>query len=52
MHKIRQTLPQAGSASSHTVQAGESLNIIPSRYGVSVDQLMAANNLHWLFNYA
>ncbi|HHE7725847.1 TPA: LysM peptidoglycan-binding domain-containing protein [Staphylococcus aureus] len=39
------TSPQAGSASSHTVQAGESLNIIASRYGVSVDQLMAANNL-------
>ncbi len=32
-------------ASSHTVQAGESLNIIASRYGVSVNQLMAANNL-------
>ncbi|MDI1795240.1 LysM peptidoglycan-binding domain-containing protein, partial [Staphylococcus aureus] len=30
------TSPQAGSASSHTVQAGESLNIIASRYGVSV----------------
>ncbi|MBO0928382.1 LysM peptidoglycan-binding domain-containing protein [Staphylococcus sp. 30400_3112M30941] len=39
------TSSQYGSASSHTVQAGESLNIIASRYGVSVDQLMAANNL-------
>ncbi|HID4995786.1 TPA: CHAP domain-containing protein [Staphylococcus aureus] len=29
------TSPQAGSASSHTVQAGESLNIIASRYGGS-----------------
>ncbi len=46
------TSPQAGSASSHTVQAGESLNIIASRYGVSVNQLMAANRLPGLFNYA
>lgn len=41
------TSSQNGStASSHTVQAGESLNIIASRYGVSVDELMSANNLN------
>ena len=31
---------------SHTVQSGETLNIIANRYGVSVDQLMSANNLN------
>ncbi len=36
----------SGSASSHTVQAGESLNIIANKYGVSVDALMKANNLN------
>ncbi|MGK0578314.1 LysM peptidoglycan-binding domain-containing protein, partial [Staphylococcus aureus] len=35
----------AQASTQHTVQSGESLNIIASRYGVSVDQLMAANNL-------
>ncbi|CXO38692.1 Secretory antigen precursor SsaA [Staphylococcus aureus] len=35
----------AQNTSNTSPQAGESLNIIASRYGVSVDQLMAANNL-------
>lgn len=37
---------QSSGASSHTVQAGESLNIIANKYGVSVDALMQANNLN------
>lgn len=35
-----------GSASTHTVKAGESLNIIANKYGVSVNALMKANNLN------
>ncbi|MEJ7525647.1 LysM peptidoglycan-binding domain-containing protein, partial [Staphylococcus epidermidis] len=29
-----------------TVQSGESLNIIANKYGVSVNELMSANNLN------
>ncbi|ECR3422823.1 LysM peptidoglycan-binding domain-containing protein, partial [Campylobacter jejuni] len=36
----------SNSASSHTVVAGESLNIIANKYGVSVDALMQANHLN------
>ena len=36
----------SSSASSHTVVAGESLNIIANKYGVSVDALMQANHLN------
>lgn len=41
-----QNPPQYTEASSHTVQAGETLNTIANQYGVSVDQLMSANNLN------
>ena len=37
---------QNSSATSHTVQAGESLNLIANQYGVSVNDLMRANNLN------
>ncbi|MCU5745762.1 LysM peptidoglycan-binding domain-containing protein [Staphylococcus sp. SQ8-PEA] len=36
----------SSNASTHTVQAGESLNVIANKYGVSVDKLMKANNLN------
>ncbi|ATH60887.1 CHAP domain-containing protein [Staphylococcus nepalensis] len=37
---------QTSGGSTHTVQSGESLNVIASNYGVSVDELMSANNLN------
>ena len=40
------TSSQSGSPSTHTVQSGESLNIIANKYGVSVNELMSANNLN------
>lgn len=40
------TSSQSGSPSTHTVKSGESLNIIANKYGVSVNELMSANNLN------
>ncbi len=37
---------QSNSAISHVVQQGESLSLLASRYGVSVGQIMAINNLN------
>ncbi|WP_426462282.1 LysM peptidoglycan-binding domain-containing protein [Staphylococcus equorum] len=36
---------QSSGGSTHTVESGESLNIIANNYGVSVDELISANNL-------
>jgi LysM repeat protein len=42
-----------GSASTYTVQWGDTLRIIAARYGTSVDRLMALNpqigNAHWIY---
>jgi len=38
---------QTSGGSTHTVQSGESLNVIASNYGVSVDELMSANTKYW-----
>ncbi|MDT4039136.1 LysM peptidoglycan-binding domain-containing protein, partial [Staphylococcus aureus] len=40
------TSNNTSNGSSHTVQSGESLNIIANQYGVSVDEIIAANNLN------
>ncbi len=36
---------QSSGGSTHTVESGESLNTIANNYGVSVDELISANNL-------
>ncbi|MCD8783906.1 LysM peptidoglycan-binding domain-containing protein [Staphylococcus xylosus] len=37
--------------STHTVQSGESLNIIANKYGVSVEEIVSANNLNGYIIY-
>ena len=40
------TSQQSAGGNTHTVQSGESLDIIASKYGVSVEDIMSANNLN------
>ncbi|MBF7017714.1 LysM peptidoglycan-binding domain-containing protein [Staphylococcus durrellii] len=40
------TTSEASNGSTHTVQSGETLAVIANKYGVSVDELMSANNLN------
>jgi len=43
--EIRQMAATDTGASSHTIQKGDTVNAISSRYGVSPQELMAANNI-------
>src|SRR5699024_6138484 len=45
------TSSQSSGGSTHTVKSGESLNTIASNYGVSVDEIMSANNLNGYIIY-
>ena len=40
------TSSEVSGGSTHTVQSGETLAVIANKYGVSVDELMSANNLN------
>ncbi|MEB8125868.1 LysM peptidoglycan-binding domain-containing protein [Staphylococcus succinus] len=40
------TTSQSSGGTTHTVKSGESLNIIANNYGVTVDELVSANNLN------
>lgn len=45
------TSSEASGGSSHTVQSGETLAIIANKYGVSVDEIVSANNLNGYIIY-